>query len=68
MEEICVELHTQEVPKTRWALGSILFIHSSNTCGWRASNHGTQQDKQAPHGEKTTDEVNSIERRKQQIP
>ena len=23
---------TQEVPKMRWALGSMLFIHSSNTC------------------------------------
>lgn len=63
MEEICVELHTQEVPEMRWALASILFIHSSSTCGWCASNHGTQQDKQAPHGENITDQVNSTERR-----
>lgn len=30
VEETYMELHTQEVPKMRWALSSMLFIHSSN--------------------------------------
>lgn len=32
MEEICVVLPSQEVPKMRWALGSMLLIQSSHPC------------------------------------